>query len=100
MLIISILKLVYIYVGYRETINMGGDSGEIDLAQRVVTTVAQAKGVDPTELRPLTEVVDPDSLDELADAARNDTVQIYFEYEGHRVTIDNAGEISLQSVDT
>lgn len=47
-------------------------------SQDVVDVVAAAKGVDPMELNPLYDVMDPDALD--AVLARDTHVEVTFEY--------------------
>ncbi|WP_162991396.1 HalOD1 output domain-containing protein [Halostella salina] len=48
----------------------------------VVDAVAEAAGVEPTDLRPLFEFVDPDALDSLAADAT-----VRFRYAGYSVTV-------------
>lgn len=53
----------------------------------VVTAVATVRGVDVTDLSvPLFEVVDPDALDRLFEAAAGD-LSFDFEYHGHHVEL-------------
>lgn len=64
--------------------------------ERVVTAVADAKGVGPTDLEPLHYAIDPDSLDSLF---RSGTAgAIVFSYEGCEVTVDADGDVSLAGV--
>ncbi|MFU8868391.1 HalOD1 output domain-containing protein [Natronococcus sp.] len=68
---------------------------------RVVETVANAEGVDPTELEPpLYDAVDPNAIDDLfaattaPNASRNG--QLTFRYRGYDVTVRADGTVSLE----
>lgn len=64
-------------------IEHGGDGGSTSCenytsSDDVVDVVAAARGVDPMELDPLYDVIDPDALD--AVLARDTDVEVAFEY--------------------
>ena len=61
--------------------------------ERVISAVADANGVGPTELEPLYETVDPEALDALFDAGIEGTIQ--FTYEDHDVVVSSDGETSV-----
>lgn len=66
----------------------------------IVTQIAAAEGIDPTELRPpLHAVVDPVALDRLVDSsestASDDRVRIEFEYCGYTVRVDGTGDVDV-----
>lgn len=64
----------------------------------VVNEVAQAKGVEPAELRPLHDVIDPDALESLfdeTDGARLREGHVSFSYEGFLVHIEDDGSIAV-----
>lgn len=65
----------------------------------IVLAVAEVSGRDPTELRPLNDVINADALDSLFTPERpgNETDQISFDYQGYRVTVYRDREILLQS---
>ena len=69
------------------------------LSQSVIAAVADAEGVDPTELSvPLYEAIDPDALDALF---RSDGVaagQIRFSYHGYQITVYDDGQLDLVAV--
>lgn len=77
---------------------MSREIGEMSIATRVVHAVARANGDEPTELQPLTEVVDADALNQLFETSSNVKMELQFEYEGQTVSIDHTGEVSLQPV--
>lgn len=58
----------------------------------IVRAVAEEKGVDATDLRPLYEVVDTDALDALI---RNEGVTMTVEYQGFRATVRGDGRVEL-----
>lgn len=68
---------------------------------RVMVAVAEAKGVDPTELRPLTDSVDPDVLDWLVRTEPCDgesepnPVEVRFSYEGREVVVQGDGNLTV-----
>jgi hypothetical protein len=71
------------------------------LSGRVVTAVAEANGVDHTELPPLYSVVDPDALEALFDGRREESgsdCQLSFTYAGQEVRIRN-GRLTVGGVD-
>lgn len=68
-------------------------------SEAVVEAVADAEGVEPTDLRPLYEVVDPDALDSLfrERLGRGEPALglITFQYQGYRVQVDEDGRVTL-----
>jgi len=69
-------------------------------SRRVVEAVAEAEGVDPTDLEPLYGTVDPDALDTLlqprVDAAGDPPVEeVKLRYQGHEVRITASGRVEL-----
>lgn len=78
-------------------------TSEIDqnttLSEAVVEAVADAEGVEPTDLRPLYDVLDPDALDSLfqprVPGGRSTRGQITFQYHGYEVHIDEEGQVTL-----
>ncbi|AGB30828.1 hypothetical protein Natpe_0913 [Natrinema pellirubrum DSM 15624] len=68
---------------------------------RVVQGVAAREGVDPIDLEPpLHAVVDTDALDTLCrsvDDRSRTPVAVEFSYHGHRVHIDDSGEIEISA---
>lgn len=69
------------------------------LSEAVVEAVADAEGVEPTELQPLYDVIDPDALDSLFrpqfDGRHPSRGEITFRYHGYVVHVDDAGRVSL-----
>ena len=66
------------------------------IAHRAVTRVAEAKGVRPTELAPISDAINPEGLDMLFPAPTDPTRTLQFAYEGYRVTIEHEGEVTVQ----
>lgn len=76
--------------------------GDTSVIYGVVKEVANRKDVTPDELRPLSDVVDPEALNSLFEAApgadhREGTVS--FAYEGHSVTVDQNGTVSVTATE-
>ena len=87
----------------------GGDSVDGTVrkppSRAVIEAVANAEGVSPTELQPpeyepLHAAVDPEALDSLfdrkADGAPRAGGTVSFHYCGYRVTVDEAGSVTLE----
>lgn len=64
------------------------------VSEAVVKAVADAENVEPIELQPLYDVIDPDALDSLfrPHAARG---RITFQYHGYTVEVDGNSTVSL-----
>lgn len=65
------------------------------ISQQVVEAVADAKGVDPLDLPPLYNTVDPDALDSLFSHAESHSAiaELRFTIEGCEVLIRGSGEV-------
>lgn len=69
------------------------------LSHAVVRAVADAEGVDPTELdTPLYEAVDPDALDALYRENENSVTRMQFAYYGYRVTVHGDAELEVEKL--
>ena len=64
----------------------------------IITTLSDELGIDPLEMQPLYEVVDPDALDALFSSVsdRGTSVTVTFEYCGHAVTVTSEGTVTIQ----
>jgi len=72
--------------------------GDTSVTYGVVEEVANRKGVAPEELRPLSDVVDPEALDALftsVPGADHREGRVSFAYEGLTVTVDQNGSVSV-----
>lgn len=67
-----------------------------DLSLGVIKAVAWVKGVEPEQLEPLHEVVDPDALDALFNIGKNSAPIVTFSYEGYDVQVDSDGHVVVQ----
>jgi len=71
------------------------------LVHHVVETVADAEGVDPLDLEPLSRVVDTEALDALfgpqltIGSVPQPVSEISFEYHGYEVCVSAVGTVSL-----
>lgn len=65
----------------------------------IVSLVAEAKGCQPWELRPLSRVTDPDAIEDLLKASSNASFEISFDYEGGRVTVTPDGGVAYEFSD-
>ncbi|WP_435179955.1 HalOD1 output domain-containing protein [Halorussus sp. AFM4] len=77
-------------------------AGDRSVCQSVVEAVAEAEGVEPEELDPLYEVIDPDALEELfAPTATTGRMEgrVVFTYAGHEVTVCGDGYVSVEARD-
>jgi hypothetical protein len=74
--------------------------GERSTSEVVVYTVAEVSDEEPTSLRPLGEIIDPDALDTIFErppAKEPGGTHISFEYEGYEVTVFGHGRLTLSS---
>lgn len=72
------------------------------ISQRVINEVAEERGVDPIDLPPLYDVIDPDALDKLfprgiGDAAT--TGRVVFTLAQCEVVVHSTGEIEVTTLD-
>lgn len=64
--------------------------------------VAEKKGVYPTDLRPLADIVDPEELDALVTAEPGDResehhpIEVRFSYEGCGVVVQGNGDLTVE----
>ena len=66
-------------------------------SESVVMAVADAKGVDPIDLQPLNDGLDPDALNNIF---RTDTIgELTFEYEDTHVVVTGDGRVSVNGRD-
>lgn len=66
----------------------------------VVERVAALDDVDPTELEPLFETIDPEALDGLVESTTDSEesgLQVRFEYQGYEVTVTADGEVHTEA---
>ncbi|QLH79092.1 hypothetical protein HZS55_18115 [Halosimplex rubrum] len=66
----------------------------------VLETVAAAERVDPVDLPPLSETLDPEALNRLFEPLAGDRVPatVEFEYCGYEVRVDGSGAVTAESV--
>lgn len=69
-----------------------------DVVSRVVTTVAEQEGVEPTAVEPrLYEAVDPEALSTLVEDPPESGVTVGFDYAGYRVTVVADGDLHVEA---
>ena len=80
-----------------ETVNVTARPPSLAVVERVAT----CEGVDPVELAPLYEAIDPDALDELLETRgrTNPALEIEFTYHGYDVTVTGDGVVHLASAE-
>ncbi|MFB6154596.1 MAG: HalOD1 output domain-containing protein [Haloferacaceae archaeon] len=66
-----------------------------ELVSSVVEAVAAREGVDPTDLPPLHDTIDPEILESLQHAADDAGHEVRFRYYDYRVTVDADGNVHL-----
>jgi len=70
---------------------------DTEIVAEVVLAVADADGVDPMELDPLYEYIDPEILDRLADQEKGPW-RFTFRFSDHQVTVTHDGEVLVDGV--
>lgn len=74
---------------------MAGGTNE-DVIYDVVNAVATRERVDPTDLPPLGETVDPDALSRLVDTRSDQSITVEFTYRGYDVTVRDGGRVAVR----
>jgi hypothetical protein len=78
----------------------GGATGTANVREcttlEIASLVADAKECEPWELEPLSEVTDPDAIEELLNGDREVAFEIAFDYEGGRVTVTSDGDVAYE----
>lgn len=64
--------------------------------ETIVREVAAVEGVDPIELPPIADAVDPDALAVLLSAGAGEDVTVEFEYCGHCVVASSDGGVVVR----
>ena len=74
---------------------MGTTSGDEPISRQVIDAVADVKGVDPLELPPLYDTVDPDALDSLFGGAGSGAAitELRLEIAGCEVLVRGSGDV-------
>lgn len=62
----------------------------------IIQKVATKRGVEPTELPPLSETIDTDALTALFENSSKNNLCIKFEYCGHIFTINDSDNIAVE----
>lgn len=72
----------------------------IPVSAAIVERIANCEGVDPLDLPPLYEAVDPDALDALTGASvgRDSALQVEFSYCGYDVTVTGESVVHIDEV--
>lgn len=71
--------------------------GSQEMSYQIIEALAAVENRDALSMNPpLYEAVDPDAIDSLLDT--DDTVEVQFEYNGHTVTANSDGSISIDGV--
>lgn len=68
-----------------------------ETTERIVETVATTKSVDPLDLPPLYDSIDPEALEKLVD--RMDEGEVVFTYAGTEVTVTEDGSVDVEEGD-
>jgi len=82
----------------------GGHDYEADedesFSEAVIRSVSAVRGVDPTELPPLYDTIDPDGLDELfgptVQGKSRSGARVQFTYAGCEVTVFSSGRVLIE----
>lgn len=70
-------------------------------SEAVIYRVASCESVDPLELRPMYDAIDPDALDSLVydSATSGATLQVQFSYHGYDITVMGDGVVHVDQED-
>ena len=81
---------------------MGRGSGSTDGAtewspsRAAIEAVAESERIDPVDLPPLGDVIDPEALNGLFADRESTRGRIRFRYHGYEVTVDERGHVTLE----
>lgn len=64
---------------------------------KVITEVAEVRGISPIDAPPLYDTIDPEALDALFAGQDRTSGQVSFRYNGCTVTVGSSGQISVQT---
>lgn len=75
------------------------DFSEQSPVHAVVDTIANIDDSDPTAMRPLASVIEPDKLNALASPSEECTIEgsVTFTYSGYRVTVRSDGNVTVRT---
>lgn len=77
-----------------ETLSKRSQSGCDDaLIIQIVTTIAEKEQCDPLALPPISDIVDPDALEQVAGGVG--VTEISFSYSGYHVRIEDDGHVAV-----
>lgn len=82
-------------VKYQKVANASGTGDSVSI--RVVDQLADAQGLDPKDLPPLTHTIDLEALDTLIDSVPSDAT-VSFSVDGYDVTVTGDGTVNLDSL--
>ncbi|WP_231185095.1 HalOD1 output domain-containing protein [Haladaptatus sp. DYF46] len=77
---------------------MNRPHGNESITRDVVREVAARAGVQPNELPPLYDFIDPDALDRVVHSTDSD-LELSFVFAGYRVTIEGDGSVRVHQDD-
>ena len=81
------------------TVEWGQESAPTPL-HAVVSAVAEAEDVDPVELPPLYNAIDPDALNALVTSDSSTVSTVTFQYAGYAVVVRGEGKVEVQPATT
>ncbi|ADQ69006.1 hypothetical protein C499_06520 [Halogeometricum borinquense DSM 11551] len=73
--------------------------GREEMALKIVSVIADAKGCKPLDLKPLYWVVDTEAIEQLVEQSSTVSFEISFDYEGGQVTVTSDGNITYEMAD-
>ena len=82
---------------HQNTVRTQFDHQKTDPSTVVIATLAAAKDVEPIELEPLYDAVDPDALDAIVRIRKgtNGDIRVSFTHEGHAITVFSYGMVTV-----
>ncbi|WP_339104566.1 HalOD1 output domain-containing protein [Haloterrigena salinisoli] len=87
----------------RKTYHTWCDDADDSAITAVVAAIASALEVEPDELDPLSDAIDPDALDALVDhwrgTARASDGAVTFPFADHSIAVRSSGEVVIEPID-
>ncbi|MFB6178446.1 MAG: HalOD1 output domain-containing protein [Halorientalis sp.] len=81
-----------------EVVHLEYDWGQTEPSVAIVEAVANVSGREPTAMRPLFEVLDPDAIDSLlpsGNEAHDGSLSVSLRFDGYDVTVDDRGSVTI-----
>lgn len=71
-------------------------SDSTSVTQEIIKAVSRELDVDPLDLPPIYQAIDPDALERVLDSNETTTLQVRFHYEGCEIIVTGQGAVTVK----